>query len=375
MFLKKTVMRRLLAAAAMVAACAGWGHTAEASQYISDTLGGAGPSNWAILGLGGVNVDLTKEILAGPGQTVGNVGVASSGNIAVNSSTPPGIVGSLYLGNTATTTGSACAIPPDSCNQVSGGIFTNQDSYLGTTGPAGTLNPALAPGIGTEALQAYQVFNSLAVDQTVSGDIKSSMTLSCASSDSVCVVNVTGDISLGSDDILTLLGTKADQSFILKVAGNIQLNGGDKFKGGQIRLGGTLDTDDAVIISNKVAGGDTIKSGGSSSDACNATSYANLGPALGALLCPTYPSGAGDNTLPNAFIQGILLAPQGGINFSPGMVIGEIIGGGTQIKLNSGSQVLGYVGGPAGVPAPASLLLVVAALAGMGAVRRGLRLG
>ena len=374
-----TVMRRLLVAAALVAVCAGWSHSAEASTYIASELGNAGPSNWAILGLGGVNVNLTDEVLNGPGQTVGNVAVASSGNIALSSSTPPAIIGNLYLGNTATTGGSSCAIPPDNCNQVSGNVFTNQDALLGTAtginnyGPSGT--------VVANAIDAYKDFNALMADQTISGDITSSMTLSCSAgqlADGKCVIDVTGKIDLGNDKILTLLGTPTftDESFILRVAGIIKLNGGDKFKGGQIRLGGTLDSsDDAVIVSNKVGTGDTITASGGSSDPCNATSQTNLG-ALASTLCQA----GSNNTLPNAFIQGILLAPQGGIGFSPGMVIGEIIGGGNEIRLVSGSQVIGQSTtgistGISSVPAPASLVLLMTAMAGWAATRRRLRLG
>ncbi|HET7379454.1 MAG TPA: hypothetical protein VFJ24_05385 [Gaiellales bacterium] len=363
------VMKRLLVAAVTVAACAGWGHSAEASTYITTELGNAGPSNWAILGLGGVNVNMTNDVLSGPGQTVGNVGVASSGSISLNSSTPPAIIGDLYLGNTVTWSGGA--------GQVSGSIFTSQDALLGTSGPAGNTNPALASGAVQNALQAYQDFNVLTVDQTISGNITSSMTLSCNAAqliDNTCVVAVTGSIQLGSSDILTLSGTTSDESFILTVAGGITLNGGSNFSGGQIRLAGTLNSpDDAAIVTNKVATGDTVTAGGGSSNPCDATSQANLGAALSALLCPDPTS---TNTLPNAFVQGVLLSPEGGINLSPGMVIGEIIGGGNEIKLAKGSQAIQVAAAapPTAVPAPASLVLLAAALVGVGAVRRGLGL-
>jgi hypothetical protein len=81
------------------------------------------------LGLGGTAVSVTDTTMNGPGTTTGNVGIASSGNIALNSSTAPAILGNLYLGSTANTSGSASDLgvyapstaTPDSTARVQGG--------------------------------------------------------------------------------------------------------------------------------------------------------------------------------------------------------------------------------------------------------------
>jgi hypothetical protein len=74
------------------------------------------------------------------------------------------------------------------------------------------------------------------------------------------------------------------------------------------------------------------------------------------------------NTLANAVINGILLDIQGSIQLSPGMVNGEIIGGGSTISLASGSQVNGSGSLLVPVPAPAPIALVLAGLVPLGVV-------
>ena len=334
-------LHRLLTLAAALAA-AGLlmlGTTAQAD--IASELGAAGPSHYAIFALGGVNLNMTDATLNGPGQTMGNVGIASSGNIALNSSTPPAIIGNLYLGNSSTTNGSAGNLAA----QVSGTIFTNQDAVLGTgsvpTPPGfwggGTVT---ASGAVAQALNAAKFFNSLTPDLTLSS-ITSTTTLTTTSSTHTSgyyVVNVTGNINLGNNQILNLVqgsGVSGVQ-FVLNVAGNISLNGGNNFSGGEIRVSGLNNTDVVINVTSTSSGDNVTASGGSSPD-------------------PSHPG----NTLPNAYIQGILLDVAGGIGFSPGMVFGEIIGGGNEIRLVSGSQVNGSSSQTPTAPEPSSMAMVL----------------
>jgi hypothetical protein len=309
---------------------------------ITTELGAAGPVNFAIFSLGGTNLNLTDDTLNGPGQTTGNVGVASNGNIALNSSTPPAIIGDLYLGNTATTGGSASPLS----GQVSGSIFTNQDAFLGTgsaqTPPGfwggGTVT---ASGAVAQALTAAMFFNNLAADQTL-GNITGTQTLT-ATHTGYYVVDI-GNLNLGNGEHLTLSGPAGTQ-FVLNVGGNITLTGGN---GSGIDLLGALTVNDVVINVTSTSSGDNVTaSGGSSPD-------------------PNHPG----NTLPNAVINGILLDVAGGIGFSPGMVNGEIIGGGNEIRLVSGSQAQ-----PPPVPEPATIVgalscLIPLGLAGLLRLRR-----
>jgi len=242
---------------------------ALASSALGDTvsadLGAAGPSNWAILSLGGTNLNLTGDTLNGPGQTTGNVGVASDGSIALNSSTPPAIIGSLYLGNGSNTGGSASPVSA----QVSGTIYTNQDSYLGTGSSTGfwTGGTTSATGVVADALNAAKDFADLTADQTITGDITGTTTLT-ANGSATYVVDVTGNINLNQTNLI-LSGT-AGTDFILNVAGDITLNGGNNFSGGDIKLAGGLTADHVVINVTSTSNGDNVTAaGGSSKDPNN----------------------------------------------------------------------------------------------------------
>ena len=325
-----------LAAALAAAGLLMLGTTAQAD--IASTLGAAGPSNFAIFSLGGTNLNMTNDTLNGPGQTTGNVGVASNGSIALNSSSPPAIIGNLLLGNTATTAGSANPVS----GQVSGSILTNQDNVLGT-GSAQTPPGFWAGGTVTashavaDALNAAMTFNNMPADQ-IFGNITSSTTIT-ATHTGINVIDINGNIQLGNSDVLTLAAVPGAQ-YVLNVNGNITLNGGNNFSGGEIRYAGVASlasTTDVLINVTSTSSGDNVTaSGGSSPD-------------------PSHPG----NTLPNAYIQGILLDVAGGIGFSPGMVLGEIIGGGNEIRLVSGSQVNGAPSQTPSAPEPSSMAMVL----------------
>lgn len=274
---------------------------ARADTIVSD-LGVAGPNNYAILGLNsGVTITLN-----GPGQTVGNVG--GFGDVALNSSTPPAITGNLFLGTAGTTAGSAGNLSA----QVSGSIIQTAASNTQL------VNAAAA------ATSAANTFKTMAADQTISTSITSTTTLTATHS-GFYVVNLNGNITLGNTDKLILSeAAGVNAQFVLNVNGNITLNGGNNFSGGDIVLGGGLTLNNVLINVTSTTGGDNVtSSGGSSPD-------------------PAHPG----NTLPNAYIQGILLDVGGGIHLSPGQVYGEIIGGGNEINLVSGSQVNSQTAAP-----------------------------
>jgi hypothetical protein len=291
--------------------------SAARAGVVTTTLGTAGPGYFAVLGLGGTTVaipgDGTDISLTGPGQTTGNVGVASDGKLSLSSSTPPAIIGDVYLGNTATING-------NQATQIQGTVFTNQDVKL---------NQAVA-----DAVAAAGVFQAMANTFTVAGgSITGPMTITATQA--VNVTHIT-DLQLSNGEVLTLFGT-AGQEFVINISGDFKLNA--DATGGKILLAGGLRTED-VVFNITGTGSDVATSGGSSGG------------------------------LPNAQINGIILTLDRKIAFAPGLVNGEIIGGGDTISLVSGSQVNGVA-----VPEPSTTVMALVVLVPVGIVglRRRLR--
>src|SRR5262249_38040671 len=90
------------------------------ADFISETLGTAGPANYAILTLDGAE-DIA---LNGPGITLGNVGISSPGFLHLDSSyghPATAIQGNVFLGDAA-----HISHP----REVAGTIWSNQDARL-----------------------------------------------------------------------------------------------------------------------------------------------------------------------------------------------------------------------------------------------------
>lgn len=327
----KAVVILLVALGVVFVAC-----PAAQAGYITDQLGAAGPGNFAIFALGGTNLGNTDATLNGPGQTTGNVGIASVGNIALSSSTAPAIIGNLYLGNSSTTGGSASPVS----GQVSGSIFVNQDAFLGTGTSTGfwTGGTTTATGAVLDALNAAKTFAGVSA---TTGPVISSVTAGgnttttwdfSGTGNTVNVLKIT-DLIIDDHNKLVLNGA-VGQQVILDISNTINLHGSDF--GGKVSLSGGLTTTGVVYNLTSTTSGDNFTSSGGSSGG-----------------------------LPNDFLSGIVLDVAGGVHLAPGLVFGEIIGGGNEIALVSGSQVNGPQNAPP-LPEPASLALwSVLGLAGL----------
>jgi hypothetical protein len=169
-------------------------------------LGTAGPSNYAVLSIGGGDVAMN-----GPGTSVGNVGITSRGKLSLDSSDPLAIQGNVYLGNTASITHP---------QQVQGTIFTNQDSQLNQAA-ADARNASLV----ASALAATNSTTSITGSRTITGG------------PGVNVLHLTA-IDLNGGAIVTL-SAPAGGSFIINDSGMFNLTGGSKI----LLAGGLTPTD------------------------------------------------------------------------------------------------------------------------------------
>jgi hypothetical protein len=198
------------------------------ADFVTDTLGSAGPGNYALLSLTGA----TDIALNGPGTTTGNVGISSPGRLALDSSNgnpPVAIKGDVYLGNTASITHP---------NQVQGTVFTNQDPRL---------NQA-----NVDARNAANTFAALAPTLSVPGNaINGTTTINGTAGVNVLDIN---SLHLGNGQALTLNGPAGAQ-FVVNDSGNFTLNSG------RINLAGGLTPSD-VVFNVTGRGPDVQTSGG-----------------------------------------------------------------------------------------------------------------
>jgi hypothetical protein len=171
---------------------------ASRADFISNTLGSAGPSNFAVLTLSGAQ-DIA---LNGPGTTNGNVGI-SSGTLALNGSNGPSVNGNVLLASGATL---------QQPQLVNGNIFTNQN-----------LSQA-----NTDARNAAATFAGLASTTGMPTAVNGTTTIN--GGPGLNVANLTG-INLGNGQTLTLNGPAGSQFVInspnmVLNSGKVQLTGG-----------------------------------------------------------------------------------------------------------------------------------------------------
>jgi hypothetical protein len=259
------------------------------ADFISSTLGIAGPSDFSIL----VGPNTTDFALNGPGTTIGNVGYAgsNSNNVQLNGSAGPSINGNLFLAGPGSYGGGH--------NEVTGSVISNS---------------SLPGNAFAQAVSASNTFAGLAATQNL-GNLNLSGNLTITGTAGINVIDVS-NIAVGNNT-LTLNGPAGSQ-FIINDTGGLNLNSG------KIVEAGGLTNADVVI---------------------NVTSTAQL-----------QTSGGLNN---ESVINGILLAPNAKIGFAPGQVEGELIAGGQQVHLVSGSNVIPPV------PEPNAIIVLTILSAGL----------
>jgi hypothetical protein len=206
-----TLLPGRMRAICATALLAGLSVVPASADFISDTLGSAGPADWSLLQIDGGNVSLANASNAG--FITGNVGL-NGGNFS-DSGVP--INGNLVFGTAATGISSATGL-------VTGSI----------TG--GSIGQDLLTAAANDANSASSTFAALA--PTLSNtSISGTTTINLAAG--VNVANLTG-INLGGSNVLTLNGTPGSEA-IFNISGGLTLNSG------RIALTGGLTPADVVF--------------------------------------------------------------------------------------------------------------------------------
>ncbi len=243
-------------------------------------FGTAGPAYWTVLALG----NPTGVAITGPSSvrgifSVANVGVPAAGNFNMSD----GAVDGTVFVNTA---GTATVSGPST---IVGGVVRNlqTDSRL-----AQAVTDAQAAATAAGALPCAWTFDAITNRTgTITGT---------AGINVVCVGSIT--INGGAGSTVTL-AAPAGASFVVKVSQNFALTGGAKL----VLAGGVTPLNVLYYVAG--SGSQVAFSGGTA------------------------------NGVPNTELHGILFAPQRNIAISPGLIEGEVIGGGQQITITSGGRV------------------------------------
>jgi hypothetical protein len=286
---------RLLGLTGIVALVLAFGSpTAFAAFAGGVTLGSAGPGNYALLSLGGQG---------------SNSDAITHTNVAIaNVSTITGNVGIAGTGDIATS-GNAF---------ITGTLFLNT---AGTWNQSGTSNAgAVSQSAATDAKlnQAVQdALNASSQAAALSSTQPSITSIALGANGTMTITGTGQDVinltsfSLGNNSVLTL-NAPAGDSFIFNISGAFTMQG-------KVMLIGGISPAD-VLWNVTGTGAAVAFSGGGNS----------------------------------AQLVGILLAPFRDIQLSPGLVTGEVIGGGLSISLSGGANINA-------IPEPSTTALLILA--------------
>ena len=269
--------------------------TAEAIFVGSVDLGSAGPDNYTLLTIStGTKLSANNDT-----AITGNVGIL--GGAGKYSTT-----GNAFIDGTAFIAGSTSIDP-----SRAGSIVTSADAQLQqartdalsaanfAAGLAPTITSGPPIGIGNPPS-----INAGFGKVTIAGGAGTN------------VINLY-DLKLSNSDVLTLDAPEGG-SFIINVFHDFKINGSNN--GGRIELSGGLTPFN--VLYNIVGTGNDVVFTGTSNDG-----------------------------IPNAQIYGVVLAPDRSVKLSPGVVFGEVIGGGQELSLSSGADAFGQDGfGPKVIP-------------------------
>lgn len=287
------------------------------AQAASVQLGAANPLEWALLSVGGSTVTINNESIVRDYDQNGNSAGTDSRQIGIQ-----GQGGKLQMSGNGTVAGAArladgtnIGITGD--DVIGGGIYgANLSGDPKGNTVVNVSQDALLNQAAGDAAAYADFYAHLAATNPAITSVTNSLTVNGLSGQNVLNLST---LQLGGGEILTLDGGGNDSSFIVNVFGDLKLNSG------HIELAGGLTYDEVLF---NVVGGKVAFSGGGNA----------------------------------SLLVGTLMALDGEIAISPGLIQGTIIG--PKITLTSGADL----DTPQVVPVPAALPLFLSALAGMGVV-------
>ncbi|WP_301002435.1 fibronectin type III domain-containing protein [Capsulimonas corticalis] len=247
------------------------------------SLGSAGPSSWAILGIGGVSPSCHTDLdLRGNATISSNATNPTPANVGIAAN------GDIYASNNVYVSGAAFI-------NSSGSVQKSAPFHLGVAPRSKTLDNQLKQA-RADAIAAAHNASALASTLSAYGSITSTTTITGTTG--VNVVSI-GDISLNNNQVLTL-SAPTGGSFVLNISGSLSLHGG------KIVLAGGLRATDVLLNVQGLGHG------------CSDDVQMNT---------------------PQSTIYGIILALQRNVDIEGGVINGEIICGGETIKIAGNGAV------------------------------------
>jgi choice-of-anchor A domain-containing protein len=248
-------------------------------------LGSAGPDSYVLLT---INTG-TKLTANNESAITGNVGILGG---AAKYSTS----GDAFIDGTAFLAGPTSIDPSRAAN-----IVTNADAQLQQARNEALNAAAFAAGLAPTITSGPPITGSPPTINSGFGHI------TITGGAGTNVINLY-DLTLSNNDVLTL-DAPAGSAFIINISHDFKISGSSN--GGRIELSGGLTPFD-VLYNVLGTGSDVAFTGGST------------------------------DHIPNAQVYGTVLAPDRSVKFTPGIVFGEIIGGGQELTLTSGADAFGF---------------------------------
>lgn len=287
----------------------------SSTRSASVDLGAASALDWSLLSVGGATVTINNESVVRDFDDNGNNAGADSRQLGIQGDGGKlQMSGGGYIGGPVRLADGTNLGITDS-NLIDGGIYgTNLSGDPKGNTIFNLSQDLLLNQAASDAAHYSNLYKGLSATNTSISTITDTLTITSAGGQNVLNLD---KLELGGGEVLSLDGGGSDSSFIVNIFGDLKLNSG------RIELSGGLTFDE--VLFNVIGGKVSFSGGGNSSS-----------------------------------LMGIILALDGEIAISPGLIQGSIIG--TKITLTSGADLDTPM--PV-IPVPAAVWLFGTALVGL----------